>query len=479
MNNHISDRDIRYIKLKNENRNEKSLFKKLINAMLENPGKSSIVAKTFNISPDSVYTAISKYCIEEEWFLGKTIGNSFYLSTKYYQILEKKISFLVDCNECPSASEIQLLMHSLKIEMNKEAFCIALSFNCKPVIRKYSNEVLPPDISTVYKTLKRLGFRALKPSILENGRQSAAYQSNVRHWFETVYTEDLSKNFEKNMIFNCDETSIQWISSKKVYTSIKNTRAITSSTENINGHISAMITISNNYIQIPPFIIVGNKKKVPKDLLFLEEQKKCFLMVSKSGFMNSELFQEYINFFIRNVYLLKNNLNLPEELPVLLFLDSHSSRCCPEALKQCQRNNITVITFPSHLTHVLQPFDVVIAAPLKSYIKSLLRRYKKQFLDEKDESEKLNEKEKQKIIIFSLLDGFSQASTMINLEQAFKKTGLVPYNPNKVLQSPYLVDDSDTPLYPNGRLMSRDRISSRIITLDSVIEDLEDNLKDL
>ena len=156
MNNHISDRYIRYITLNNENRKEKSLFKKVINDMLKNPGKSSIVARTFKISPDSVFTAISKYCIEEEWFPSETIGNSFYLSRNIYQILEKGFSFLVDINECPSDSEIQLLMHSLKIEMNKKACSTALSFNCKPVIRKYSNEFFPPDISTVYKTLKRL-----------------------------------------------------------------------------------------------------------------------------------------------------------------------------------------------------------------------------------------------------------------------------------------------------------------------------------
>ena len=56
------------------------------------------------------------------------------------------------------------------------------------------------------------------------------------------------------------------------------------------------------------------------------------------------------------------------------MMDGHSSRECPLALMLLRRANVEVLIFPSHITHVIQMFDVGIAAPLKTSFSSTFKK---------------------------------------------------------------------------------------------------------
>ncbi|XP_049809481.1 uncharacterized protein LOC126252623 [Schistocerca nitens] len=63
--------------------------------------------------------------------------------------------------------------------------------------------------------------------------------------------------------------------------------------------------------------------------------------VSENGWINLEIFLEYLKHFIYHI---------PPTRPVLLMMDSHSSHVSPEALKFRQENGIIFVAFPSHTT---------------------------------------------------------------------------------------------------------------------------------
>ena len=48
-------------------------------------------------------------------------------------------------------------------------------------------------------------------------------------------------------------------------------------------------------------------------------------------------------------------------------MDGYGSHCTQEFIQYCDDNNIIPFSFPSHLTHFLQPLNVIVFQPLKYY----------------------------------------------------------------------------------------------------------------
>uniref|UniRef100_A0A2H1WYS1 SFRICE_036224 n=1 Tax=Spodoptera frugiperda TaxID=7108 RepID=A0A2H1WYS1_SPOFR len=76
--------------------------------------------------------------------------------------------------------------------------------------------------------------------------------------------------------------------------------------------------------------------------------------------MTATEFLTYIDHFI------KFTKPTPEE-PVLLLLDNHSSHVDINVVEKAKANSIIMLSFPPHCTHRLQPLDVGINGPFKSY----------------------------------------------------------------------------------------------------------------
>jgi DDE superfamily endonuclease len=83
---------------------------------------------------------------------------------------------------------------------------------------------------------------------------------------------------------------------------------------------------------------------------------------SESGFINTELFIVWLQFFIDVV-------KPTQQKPVVLVLDGHTSHTkCIEALDMARANGVILIQLPAHCTHRMQPLDVGFFYPLgKAY----------------------------------------------------------------------------------------------------------------
>ena len=133
-------------------------------------------------------------------------------------------------------------------------------------------------------------------------------------------------------------------------------------------HITAAITINGSGKCFDPFIILANKKTLCNcnfdDLMIVS---------SKTGWMTKRLFLMYVIHLISQVQLYRFNLprNLKHE-PFLLIVDGHISRKCFLAAYLLNLFNIDLLILPPHSSHIMQPFDVSIASPLKiEFVKQL------------------------------------------------------------------------------------------------------------
>ncbi|KAA6354470.1 MAG: hypothetical protein EZS28_050003 [Streblomastix strix] len=103
----------------------------------------------------------------------------------------------------------------------------------------------------------------------------------------------------------------------------------------------------------------------------------------------------------------------------------HTSRDDLEAVTTLAEERITMLTFPSAITHIIQPVDRVIAREFRRCFRKLLRR-----LAERARNEiiggKLSTATKRELIIQAAYDAYQQSYVTINRWTAFFSTGLWP-----------------------------------------------------
>ncbi|GMG14126.1 unnamed protein product [Aspergillus oryzae] len=107
----------------------------------------------------------------------------------------------------------------------------------------------------------------------------------------------------------------------------------------------------------------------------------------------------------------------------LLILDGHGSHLTPQFDDICSQNDIISLCMPAHSSHLLQPLDVGCFGPLKRAYGQLVENKMRLGFNHIDK--------------LDFLEAFPQARAQIyttsNICSGFSATGLIPFNPERVL----------------------------------------------
>jgi hypothetical protein len=122
------------------------------------------------------------------------------------------------------------------------------------------------------------------------------------------------------------------------------------------------------------------------------------------------VFQEHTAHRIKGVYR-------------LLILDGHGSYKTPEFDLFAKEHNIIILCMPPHSSHLLQPLDVSCFAPLKRSYGSVVEQYMRVGVNHVDKVDFLRAYYTARII----------AITASTIQSGFAATGIVPYDPDRVL----------------------------------------------
>jgi hypothetical protein len=108
--------------------------------------------------------------------------------------------------------------------------------------------------------------------------------------------------------------------------------------------------------------------------------------------------------------------------PRLLLLDGHASHLTRRFLEYARESNIIVLCYPSHATHVYQGLDVVCFRPFKHHWSA-----------HRDEYERETGLVVQKAnFMLVMSQAYTRAFTPDNIQSAFRKTGVVPFDPSAI-----------------------------------------------
>lgn len=103
-------------------------------------------------------------------------------------------------------------------------------------------------------------------------------------------------------------------------------------------------------------------------------------------------------------------------------MDGHCSHYTADFLQHARDNNIHILCYPSHSTHVYQGLDVAVFAPLKRHYQNELRDFER----------KGGGRVTKEIFMLLYSNAHAKAFVSENIRIAWAKTGVIPLNPNAI-----------------------------------------------
>jgi hypothetical protein len=170
-----------------------------------------------------------------------------------------------------------------------------------------------------------------------------------------------------------------------------------------------------------PTVLLWPSKTVPPELLPLRSFD-IHIIPNESGWMEREIFENVMMHLLLPAICQRRTMLKLEGQRAVLFLDSHSSRLAPSIWGAAAFLQIDLLTYPAHTTQFLAPLDCAVNGVLKETMKAL-------FEAPSEPGIKAQREELVRILPPCLHTALSPKV----IEAGFRKTGIHPFCPSKVL----------------------------------------------
>jgi hypothetical protein len=256
----------------------------------------------------------------------------------------------------------------------------------------------------------------------------------IRPWFELVHNIIGKYGILDADIYNFDETGFQMgvISTAKVITGAERSRRPVSVQPGNREWVTAIDCICADGQSLPPVIIFEGKMH-QSTWYDTELPRDWVIGVSDNGWTDNILGLTWL----KDVFE-KHTAHRTKGVYRLLILDGHGSHLTPEFDLFCTEHSIITLCMPPHSSHLLQPCDVSFFAVLKRRYGQQIQGYMRRGTHHIDKQDFLQ----------AYLIARTEAASIANIQSGFAATGLVPYDPERVLSK--LCTQLKTPTPPSS-----------------------------
>lgn len=240
---------------------------------------------------------------------------------------------------------------------------------------------------------------------------------SLRDWFLRLQRTIQEYGVVDNDIYNMDETGyrIGCGRSQLVVSTKPGTRKYLMDPDN-RQHITSIECISATGYVLPSMIILPGAQIIHNWILS-ELDPTTVLAVSDTGYSNDDIQMDWIRHFNEHTKARTHGAKR------LLLIDGVNSHMEYDFIEYCWDENIIPFAFIPHTTHLCQPLDVKCFQPLKHYHSEAI-----------DRAVRTGDAEFSKIEFLAAFQNFRrQAFTLPTVLSAFRETGIVPWDPQKVL----------------------------------------------
>jgi DDE superfamily endonuclease len=166
----------------------------------------------------------------------------------------------------------------------------------------------------------------------------------------------------------------------------------------------------------PPLIIL-KAASIMERWIIEELPESAVIAHSSSGYSNDDINLAWIKHFDRSTRARQYGTHR------LLLLDGFTSHIEYDFVRYTKENQIILFALPPHTTHFLQPLDVVCFQPLKHYHAEAV-----------DAAVRTGDMKFSKIEFLAALTNIrKQAFKKSTILSAFRKTGIIPFDPQQVI----------------------------------------------
>lgn len=229
-------------------------------------------------------------------------------------------------------------------------------------------------------------------------------KTHVGKFFDNL--EDIHKcfgPFAPEKIWNQDETELTTVSAE------------------CEQFITVSVCINAMGIHIPPVMVFP--KKHFEDFMLKGAPQGTLGVANPTGWSNETVYFKFMEHFIKHTKPSK-------EERVLLIIDNDESHLSVETLNLASNSGVVILTFPPHTSHRLQPLDLAVYCPFKTYYHQ--------------EVEAWHIKNPGKTFdIYSVAEivgqAYPRAFTTSNITSGFKKSGIYPLDRSEFNDDDHLV----------------------------------------
>ena len=325
------------------------------------------------ISFDALRTFALRTSYSYKWNQSDHGGNLEYLCTPDMKALEAEISERVQMGQALDTVSILDEAQKLKNNRREKAVKFLSLIRSDSLSREQEmREIDKPTRSWINNIIQQIDAKLTFPIIIDNKRFLACTFDVVRFFYHEF--AQLLRDTPDYLFFTADETMMQTNRGNKVIIPASAQRYVTPAPPEMP-HITAMCTCNLVGVKPPLLIIIKSKKKVPAEVKELIETSKAWILSTHSGWMERTAF--YLWSVLFGIWFYNYRNSLPHEFHSkkgLLVVDGHTSRENPAAIEFLESCGLSVLVLPSHTTHVLQFFDIGLAAPLKQKFSMIFAR---------------------------------------------------------------------------------------------------------
>ena len=288
------------------------------------------------------------------------------------------------------------------------------------ILRERSGQSDAPTVGPNWTSrfLKRHGYFKRHQKMLHAERQVCEDVTRVNQYFLCLQRVIQENGIPPEDIWNMDETGFRIGVGKDQLIVTKRPRAHYFGIPENRESATAIEAISANGQVIPAFLILSGQMHMSSWYQIPELDSDTVIRPTPTGYSNDVIGLEWLQHFE------KHSASSSLSSKRLLILDGHGSHHTRQFIEYCDDHNIIPFGMPPHLTHVLQPLDVVVFQPLKHYHAKALDVMVRDGLINITKLEFLS------CIQQVRLQAFKEGT----IRSAFRKTGIFPFNPQVVLR---------------------------------------------
>lgn len=304
------------------------------------------------------------------------------------------------------------------------------------IVREYANLILktrdaspqpqPVGKNWVTNFIKRHdALRTMYDRKLDYKRAKCEDPRIIEPWFTLIRDLIAKYGILDDDIWNFDETGFQMgvaLTTKVITRAEKQSRPKTKQPGN-REWVTVVHGINALGWSIPPFIIVKAQNHLAPWYTTDDIPGDWRISTSAKGWTDDQIGFEWLkHFHTHTEHRTKGRYRL-------LIFDGHGSHHTAQFEEFCRENSIITACMPPHSSHLLQPLDVGCFSPLKASYGRQVENQMRLGINHVDKEDFLG----------LYLTAHREALSKANIQSGFAATGLVPYNPERVLSTLSLV----------------------------------------